>query len=358
VTLVDASADRVFPQCPHFGPGRCGGCQWQHIAYDAQLLLKQDVLADQLARIGGLSDVNVRPVMPSQAQWHYRYHLRFVVADGGELGLPGTQPEQTVPVEQCDVLHPDLLSLKESLELEAFSGLQELTLQMGTDGGRMIILKMAEDEAPELLADMPASANLLLDGDEPANLFGDTHSRYAVNGRTFRATAGSFFRPNAGQAANLVNTVLEFLNPRPEDVVLDLYGGVGLYAAFVGERARLVTLVEQYPPAATDAEENLTDLDNVDIIEGAVEDVLDSLSESYDAVIVDPPPAGMSAAAFDGLLGLQIPRLIYVSSDPATLARDARRLVEAGYELRYVQPIDFAPQTYYIDAVALFEHAR
>lgn len=358
VTLLEASADRVFPQCPHFGPGRCGGCQWQHIDYAAQLLLKQDVLADQLARIGGLENADVCRVIPSPEQWHYNYHMRFIAVDNGELALPGTEQGQLVRIETCDVLHPDLLSLKESLELEAFSGLQEITLQMGMDGGRMIILKMKDDEAPELLADMPASANLLLDANEPANLFGDTHSRYSVKGRTFRATAGSYFRPNVMQAGNLVNTVLELLNPRPEDVVLDLYGGVGLYAAFVAQRARLVTLVEQYPPAATDAEENLADLDNVDIIEGDVEDVLDSLTESYDSAIVDPPPAGISALAFDSLVGLKIPRLVYVSSDPATLARDAKRLVQAGYTPGRVQPLDFSPQTYYIDAVMVFERNR
>ncbi|MCB9452134.1 MAG: class I SAM-dependent RNA methyltransferase [Anaerolineaceae bacterium] len=355
VTLLEASADRVFPRCSHFGPGRCGGCHWQHIDYAAQLLLKQDVLADQLGRIGGLDDVDVRPVIPSPAQWHYNYHMTFSAMEDGDLGLPGTLPGQFVTIDECHVAHADLLALKESLDLEAFSGLQELTLQAGGDGQLMIVLKMKDDAAPELLADMPASANLLLDGNEPANLFGDTHSRYTVNGRSFRVTAGSYFRPNVGQAGNLVKVILELLHPLPEDQILDLYGGVGLGAAFVAQQVRLVTLVEQYPPAATDAEENLADLDNVDIIEGAVEDVLDSLSETYDAVLVDPPPSGMSPAAFDALLGLNIPRLIYVSSDPATLARDAKRLVQAGYTPGRVQPLDFAPQTYYIDSVMAFE---
>jgi 23S rRNA (uracil1939-C5)-methyltransferase len=151
-----------------------------------------------------------------------------------------------------------------------------------------------------------------------------------------------------------VTTVLDALALTGSEAVLDLYAGGGLFGAFAAARSRLVTLVESYPPAATDADENTADWDNIDLIEGAVEDVLDALDEPYDAAIVDPPASGLSTAALDALVDQSPPRLVYVSSDPATLARDAKRLGDGGYRLLYVQPLDLAPQTYYIDAVAVF----
>jgi 23S rRNA (uracil1939-C5)-methyltransferase len=128
-----------------------------------------------------------------------------------------------------------------------------------------------------------------------------------------------------------------------------------LFTAFIAAHVRLVTLVESYPPAVTDADENLKDFDNVDLIEGAVEDVLPSLEDAYDAAIVDPPPTGLSLEALDALIECDVPKLVYVSSDPATLARDAARLIKKGYRLTRVQPLDLSPQTYYVDAVAVFE---
>jgi 23S rRNA (uracil1939-C5)-methyltransferase len=178
-----------------------------------------------------------------------------------------------------------------------------------------------------------------------------------VGERVFRATAGSAFRAYVPQVGALVDYVLGLLDLRGHETVLDLYAGVGVFSAFIAPLAGLVTAVESFPPAATDAESNLDDADNVDIIEGAVEDVLPALDPIYDAAVIDPPSEGLSVEAVDALVALNVPRLVYVGGDPATLARDAQRLVRHGYVLRHVQPFDFAPQTYYIEAVALLERA-
>jgi 23S rRNA (uracil1939-C5)-methyltransferase len=353
VTLLDASADRVFPRCPHFGT--CGRCQWQHIHYAAQTALKQDVLADQLERIGGFRDVDVRPTIVSPEEWGYNHRMTMMLNEAGELGFAGAKSSALVPISECHILHPDLLALKDSLDLESMSGLQELTLQRGTDGALMIVIRMKNDEPPELATDVAMSVNMLLGDNQPVNLIGETHCRYKVKGRLFRATAGSFFRANLSQMDNLVETVLAALDLMGREAVLDLYAGVGLFSAFIAAHARRVTLVESYPPAVNDADENLANVDNLDVIEGAVEDVLDSLDEQCDAAVLDPPGDGLSRDALDGLTALDIPRLVYVSSDPASLARDGKRLAAAGYRLTYAQPIDFSPQAYYLDTVALFE---
>ena len=357
--LIEASADRVFPRCPHFGPKRCGRCQWQHIGYNAQLLLKQDVLADQLARIGGFEDADVQPVIPAPSLWNYNYQMTFVAGKDRQLGFPGADGVSVIPIDECHLLRPDLLAFYHTLDLE-FTGLRSLTLQIGFDGAPMLILAVADEtDVPELATDFPASVNLLLPDHVPVNLIGDSHSRYTVGGREFRVTAGSYFRANIAQLDTLAALVVKLLDADANTSVLDLYAGVGLFSATLAPRVKLVTLVESYPPAVTDADKNLTDCENVDVIEGNVEDVLASLEEEtgaqYTAAILDPPSDGLSLEVIDILAANPIPRLVYVSSDPATLARDAKRLVQHGYKLGAVHPIDLSPQTYYLDAVALLE---
>jgi 23S rRNA (uracil1939-C5)-methyltransferase len=355
VRLLDASADRVYPRCPHFGPGRCGLCHWQHIDYDAQLLLKQDVLADQLARIGGFENADVQPVIASPQLWGYNYHMTMIAGDDGQPGFPGVDEGRIILIDECHVMHPDLLALYDTLDLQ-FDGLRRLRLQIDSEGSLMLILTMADDHAPELHLDVPASVNMLLSDNEPVSLIGDSHARYLVGEQRFRVTAGSFFRPNVEQIPALVDVVMHALDLSGSEAVLDLYGGVGLFSAFIAPRAGLVTMIESYPPAVTDAESNLDAFEHVDLIEGVVEDVLDSLEDHYDAAVLDPTSEGLSLEVIDTLTQLQIPRLVYVSSDPATLARDAKRLCQQGYSLRAVQPIDFAPQTYFIDSVAVLDY--
>ena len=357
VTLIEASADRVYPRCKHFGPGRCGRCQWQHIDYNAQLLLKQDVLADQLERIGGFEDVDIQPVLPAPDIWHYNQHITMLADEHGVPGFPATDDQRIILIDECHIIHPDLLDVYESLDLQ-FDGLRRMQLQRGSDGAIMLILTMVNDNAPELVADMPASINMLLSDNEPVNLIGESHSRYEVNGHQFRVTAGSSFRPHVARIPTLVGIVQNMLDTVGAEAILDLYGGVGVFSAFLADRMSMITMIESYPPAVTDAETNLDMYDNIDLIEGTVEDVLLDLDEGYDAAILDPAGDGLSVEALDALVEAALPTLVYVSSDPATLARDAKRLAQQGYQLQTVQPIDLAPQTYYIDSVALLTHSR
>ncbi len=352
IRLLDASADRVLPRCPHFGPGQCWRCQWQHIDYRAQLLLKQDLLAEQLERLGGVTDDVVQPVIASPAQWGYNHHMTFTPLAGGALGLPRADERSLVALDTCLVLHPDLLVLLEQLDL-ALAGIRRVKLQIGSDGAMMIVLYVENEDAPELETDLKASVNLVLPDNEPVNLIGDTHTRYRVHERDFRVTVGTYYRANAVLVPALVDSVLALLDLQPEDYVLDLYAGAGTFSAFLAQRAQLVTAVESYPPAATDAETNLSDLENVDVIEGSVESVLGELDGHYDVAVVDPAgPLGAEVIA--QLVDLGVKRLVYVSGAVGSLARDCKPLARAGYRLMRAQPLDFAPQTYHIDTAALF----
>ena len=355
--LLAASADRVWPQCRHFGPGRCGQCHWQHIDYAAQLLLKQDVLADQLARIGGFNDAQVLPTIPAPATQGYSWQLAMRVDRQGQPGLASDVPGRVVLPEECHVAHPDLLELLGALDLQ-ITGLREMQLLRGQGGDLMLLLTMKDDQAPELHSDLPASVNMLLAGGEPVNLIGAAHLLRDVAGQSFRVTAGSSFRAHDAMLPQLAALVRELLAPAPGEHVLDLYAGVGCFSAFLAADAGLVTLVESFPPAVTDAESNLVAFNNIDLIEGRVEDVLPELETPADAAVLDPPREGLSTEAIEALVKTELRRLVYVSGDAATLARDAKRLCARGWQLRQVQPLDLEPLTWRINAVALLERSR
>lgn len=360
VRLNAASGDRAAPRCPHFGPGRCWGCQWQHIDYEAQLLLKQDVLADQLARVGRLPDTLIEsalhPTLPAPQPWEYNQSLSLLRAESGDWGLK-RQARGIEAIGECHLAHPDLLELLKALDLD-YERAERMTLRRGSDGRIMLIFDVDAEEEPSLSTDLSLSVNLILPDREPINLIGDAHSNFEIARRNFRVTAGSFMRANIGALESLAAAVMRMAQLQGNERVLDLYAGVGVFSAFLADEARLVTLVESYPPAANDADANLTQFDNVDVIEGAVEAVLaDMIAEEaqYDVALVDPPANGLSEDVLKRITTLGIGQLVYVSGNPATLARDCLRLIESGYRLREIQPIDLAPQTYYIDAVALFQ---
>lgn len=359
VTLLESSVDRVYPHCPHFGPGRCGGCQWQHINYEAQLLIKQDIVADQLARIGKLDDSIVENVLHSiigsPKLWNYNKHMTFSITAQGEIGMPMWDENNIAIIEECHILNTELLALFGQLDMD-FDGVQRIRLQIGDDNRHMLIMFVNDEEnMPELSTDLTTSVNVILPDNEPVNLIGDTHTRYQIKERSFRVTAGSYIRANTEQIDRLIDVIVSQLDTTAKPRILDLFGGVGILSAFVAENAELVTLIESYPPTATDAEENLADFDNIDIIEGSVEDVFPELEEAFDIAILDPPSNGLSTDLIDLIEAMQIDKLIYVSDDPATLARDVRRLMNKGYHLSMIQPIDFAPHTYYITCVGVLE---
>ncbi len=359
--LMEASADRTYPACPDYLSASCVRCAWQHIEYPAQLLLKQDVLADQLERVGKLRPADIRallqPTVPSPVQWGYLHHVTYLATEeNGQrtLGLPAREGRLPVHDRDCALIHPDLLALDTTLDLD-LEGIWRVKLMRGSDGALMIILSVQQEEAPELTLDFPASVNLLLPDNEPLNLIGDTALHFALGERILRVTVGGFVHPNAAMLPVLASEVRDLLRPKPGDRVLDLYAGGGLYSAVLSEYVAEITLVESYPPSASDALVNLADCPNVQVIEGGVESVLPQLPGRYDAAVVEPPSAGLSAEAISSIAAAGVGRLVYVSDDPATLARDARTLARRGFTLARARVIDLMPQTSFVDCIALFE---
>jgi 23S rRNA (uracil1939-C5)-methyltransferase len=180
---------------------------------------------------------------------------------------------------------------------------------------------------------------------------GSDHLTMEVAGREFRVSAPSFFQVQTSLAAELVRLVLEGVAVAPGQLVYDLYAGVGLYSAFLAAAGAHIVAVEESPWAGEDFQQNLEAFEGVELYEATVEQALPGLTEAPQAVVVDPARAGLAPQVIDRLIELAPPRLVYVSCDPATLARDAVRLQAGGYRLERAIPIDFFPQTYHIEAV-------
>jgi 23S rRNA (uracil1939-C5)-methyltransferase len=326
------------------------------MAYETQLQYKRSIVRAQLQRIAGLRDATVLPTLGMSDPWHYRNHVQFSVSRAGKLGFMAAGSRKVVPIERCLLMPPLLEEVFDSLDIE-LSGLQRLSLRAGINTGeQMIIFEMESDQPPELEVGLPISCALLLSDGTAVTLVGSPYIHELVAGRTYRISAASFFQVNTPQTEKLVSLVSTYLSPGPDSIVLDAYCGVGTFALDLAAKAKQVIGIENNNAAIVDARANAAEMDNVVFVHGPVEEIIPTLDVTGPLVVIDPPRTGLDKTALSALVNLAPERIVYVSCDPATLARDVKRLLASGYSLREVQPLDMFPQTYHIECVALLEH--
>jgi 23S rRNA (uracil1939-C5)-methyltransferase len=349
--VVHPARERVTPPCPYFG--RCGGCQWQHMTYAAQLAAKTRGVQEQFTRIGKFEAVTVQPCMGSPRDYGYRNHIQYVLSPRGHVGYYRSQSNAVIEIDHCAIADPVLNELVRGEGNEGKNVLAAIQREFMTSNGRDILelhlrAGVNTDEYAVIVEGRDHHMRLLA-GHAPLHEQVGAH-RYAVS-------APAFFQVNTGAAALLVEQVMQALALQGTERVLDLYCGVGLFTVPMSTQAAYVLGVEANPAAAEDARANLSAYPNARIINATLEAALrgPALSgQTWDAIVVDPPRAGLQYSDMTALLTFGAPRLVYVSCDAATLARDARRLVDAGYRLGNVQPIDLFPQTHHVETVATF----
>jgi 23S rRNA (uracil1939-C5)-methyltransferase len=354
--VLEPSSDRVEPRCSHFGQGRCGGCQWQHISYHRQLALKREIVEEQLRRIGHLEKPPVEPVVSVAEPWHYRNNARFAVASDGSTGFKKAQSHEVIRLQECHLLHPKVFELYQSLEL-SWPRLQGVKIRHGVNTDEdMVVIETGGEEQPEISVDIPISI-VLETRRNFVPLIGLPYIYEEVAGIRYRISAGSFFQSNTAGAETLVSLVKEFLDPQPGQTVLDGYSGVGLFGLTLAHLAGSVIAIEENPWAMEDLAQTAEDigLDNISLFEGPMGEVVRAIDQRVDAAVVDPPRSGMEKNVPADLAHLGVRRLVYVSCDPATMARDASSLRSVGFELKKVQPVDMFPQTFHIESVSLWE---
>jgi 23S rRNA (uracil1939-C5)-methyltransferase len=351
VEVITPSPERITPRCPHFGD--CGGCHYQHLPYEKQLLLKKDILVDQLKRLANLPDPPVLPVVPSPQPWNYRNNVQFHLSPFGKIGYLAANSSRVVEIRECHLPEPVLNETWPKLSLEPDPGLEEIELRAGADDDVLLVLEGNAPLPPELEVDIRLSA-VYLGPEQPYAMAGDDFVVMQVLERPFKVSAGSFFQVNTPQAEAMVKHLLDNLPLHPQDTLLDLYCGVGLFSAFLAPQVARCIGVEVSPWACEDFAINLDEFDNVELYVGTTEEILPALDVAPDVVVLDPPRAGVEKIALQALVDKHPPVIAYVSCDPATLARDARILISGGYTLERVTPFDLFPHTYHIESISLF----
>jgi 23S rRNA (uracil1939-C5)-methyltransferase len=367
------------------GVGWCGGCHYQHIAYPAQLAAKTAILREQLERLGGIKDPSILPPVPSPSPWNYRNQVQFYLTPQGRLGYEALRSNRLLPIRECHLPETPINQLWPQLDLEPLTGLERVSLRVGADEELMLILEGGDPQSMEFVIEgLPISAvhlgpagPLVLAGSdhilmEVGNLdalgsvgAGSSGERAVVarlhlqpvptQTRLFCVSAESFFQVNTPQAGAMVDHLLANLPLTPSATLLDVYCGAGLFSAFLAPHVERLIGIESSPSACQDFVCNLDEFDNVELYEAAAEQVLPAFDLRADVILAEPPHAGLSPRTLDGLLSLDANTLAYVSSDPATLGRDARRLIGGGYHLRQITPFDLFPQTCYIESISFWE---
>ncbi len=361
VRSVDTpGAARVLPGCAHFSV--CGGCQWQHVAPAAQREAKAAVVAEQLARVAGVADARVLPTLPSPADWGYRDRITLVV-EGRRLGYHRARSHTLVEIAACPIAAPALsahLDAARALATDVRVPLERLSL-VAAPGGVVLVATATRAPGPadvavveRVLARWASVRGAVIRGGGVRLVTGDPCVIVPLEpGLTLEVPADVFTQGNLEANRHLVATVLAWGIFPPSASVLDLYCGAGNFALPIARRAAHVLGIEHDALAVDAARANATRLGlahatfRATTVAGALADVRPG---SIDTIVLDPPRSG-AADAMPALARLRAPRILYVSCDPATLARDVRVVLAAGYELVRVQPIDLFPQTYHVESV-------
>jgi 23S rRNA (uracil1939-C5)-methyltransferase len=390
-SVEEPSQYRVTPPCPYVG--RCGGCRLQHVDYAAQLRFKTKQVADCLARLGGLGAVELRPILAAPETLRYRNKMEFTVAAGPDgaprVGLHAAERyDEVVDIDRCliqsDAMNALLAEVRRFFaerrlsvyEQESGEGLLRFAmLREGRNTGEamanVVTASPAVSElqplAARLRAAVPATTSVVMNvnpkkasvavGVEEHLLGGRDHIRESLHGLVFQVSAGSFFQTNTAQAERLFALVLEAAELGGTETVFDLYSGTGAISLLLARRAARVYGVELAEAAVADARRNAeaNAIGNCVFRAGEVRHVLPALAaEGVDAevVVADPPRAGFHPKALRALLALAPRRIVYVSCNPSTLARDLGELARGGYAVDWAQPVDMFPHTPHIEVVA------
>ncbi|WP_017610506.1 class I SAM-dependent RNA methyltransferase [Nocardiopsis xinjiangensis] len=363
VDVLEASPDRVDAPCPYAGPGKCGGCDWQHASLGAQRRIKGQVVSEQLRRIAGIErevEVEELPGTPDGLGWRTR--VRFTVDEDGHAGLRRHRSHEVEPVDRCLIAHPGVTEL--GIPEVRWNGVRDVEgVASAARADRAVIVNPAGAKLGTL-PELKASSAVLrrFKGGRIQQVRGRKGVRENVDDREFRVSAGGFWQvhPEAGRV--LTHAVMEALQPKEGETALDLFCGAGLFTRFlaeaVGPEGRAMG-VESGADAVRDARYNLRDLEQVRIEQGdAAAQMREWADVRADVVALDPPRSGAGKEAVNLIAGTRPRAIAYVSCDPATLARDLAEFERRKYRLTELRAFDAFPMTHHVECMAVLEPVK
>ena len=383
--VIEPSSERITPDCPYFP--RCGGCTYRHIRYEEELRLKKQRVQDNLSRIGG-SDVTVEEILGAQDTLRYRNKAQYPVSKDGAVGFYRARTHEVIECEHCLLVRPEAdaaaEALREYMQSCHVAGYDEKTgrglirhlyVRSNAAGESLVCVLVNGDKLPKedrlvtllrdacpkctgiVLGTNTKKGNVIL-GDRYRTLWGSDRLEDTLCGKTFRLSVPSFYQVNRVQAERLYAKAIEFAGLTGQETVLDLYCGAGTITLALSDHAKKVLGAEIVPEAIDDARENAArnGVKNAEFFCGDASDVAKKLARENlrpDVITVDPPRKGLAADVVESIAEMQPQRVVYVSCDSATMARDVKRLADLGYTARRACAVDMFPRADHVETVVL-----
>ncbi len=395
VKINKSSGDRVKPFCPVYD--KCGGCAVQHMSYQAQLDFKKDTVLQNIRRIGGLQDVTVNNTIGMENPYKYRNKVQYPVgSDNGEvrIGFYETRSHNIIDSNLCEIQPDESNAIRDVVrnfckatgiaiydEKTGKGLLRHVMVRKGFKTGEIMVvlvingdkLVKSDELVNKLLEGFPDIKSIIINvntrntniilGDRNICIYGQKYITDYIGNFRFEISPLSFFQVNPIQTEVLYEKALEYAGLSGNETVFDLYCGIGTISLFLSQKAKRVIGVEVVADAISDAKRNaeINGVSNVEFLVGEAEKVIPELyaqGVKADVVVVDPPRKGCDQVLLNTLVEMQPQRIVYVSCNPSTLARDLKYLTEHGFEAKEVQPVDMFPWTGHVESVALIERKR
>lgn len=387
VEIIKRSTDRIDAPCPYFGV--CGGCQLQHLSYFSQLEWKKKMVDDAFTRIGHLQDISIDPVVGMENPWNYRNKMQLPVGqdkNGLSIGCYQQGTHRVIDTPDCMIqsewnnhLLKELKQFLEELKVEIYSEKEHtgwLRHVMGrsnrlNEGTLVIVAKTSElpggdDLWIQKLKNIPGLRGILLNinsgktntvlGKENRLVWGEESLQENLGDLQFSLSGTAFFQVNPMQTETLYDYVKKFVDLSGDEKILDAYCGTGTIALYLASRAKEVLGIERHAGAVKDAKKNAIEnnIVNCEFWSGAIEEYLEKIQQmKLDVIVVDPPRSGCTPETLQTLHDVGAKKIVYVSCNPSTLARDCAWLTQQGWMINKVQPVDMFPQTSHIECVVL-----
>lgn len=385
--VIEPSSERITPDCPYFP--RCGGCTYRHIRYEEELRLKKQRVQDNLSRIGG-SDVTVEEILGARDTLRYRNKAQYPVSKDGAVGFYRARTHEVIECEHCLLVKPEAdaaaEALREYMQSCRVAGYDEKTgrglvrhlyVRSNAAGESLVCVLVNGDKLPKedrlvtllrdacpkctgiVLGTNTKKGNVIL-GDRYRTLWGSDRLEDTLCGKTFRLSVPSFYQVNRIQAERLYAKAIEFAGLTGQETVLDLYCGAGTITLALASHAKRVLGAEIVPEAIDDARENAarSGVENAEFFCGDASDVAKKLAQENlrpDVITVDPPRKGLAEDVVESIARMQPERVVYVSCDSATMARDVKRFATLGYRAVRACAVDLFPRADHVEAVALLK---
>ena len=332
--VITTSPHRITPPCGYFG--NCTGCQWQHIEYTYQLKLKQSFIENCTNNYPNIRGIKIASTLPSPNLFGYRNHARFTVREKGSLGFVNSVTKRFVRIEQCLIMNEPINKIINILQLNQVDTSQ-LSIRASSSSNSYLV--QPKINFKEILFET-----------------GQKHYIETLKNKSFQVSSPSFFQVNTKQTEIMMDLIKNALQLNESDVLLDAYSGVGTFPAIYSSFVKEVISLEESKSSTNDSEINNSSIPNITIMTGKAEELIVSLKNQVTKIILDPPRSGCAQAMLDAISKLKNIKLVYVSCDANTLCRDLSILVNNGFKIKKVQPIDMFPHTRHIECVVTLDN--